>query len=258
MEAKTKKKLWIVLAVIVGIFVLVPSIPMIALFTLDSSEKSSNQKLEQKISERDFDGARELANKLSRDDDKEKAIERINKAQLSVMVVNNSLEDAQYLAQELDAMPEFFDVLEHNVQKIYERDFRGLYNMLTRFPITASYHAKLSDNCLDIYLQHAYDYAANHTSAYKEYYYSTNVGYNDEVERYNRLVEQVLDLAIFDGNKEYIRKLLPLFKPIAVENGKKATKKDSWGDQEYDILYKLENKAKADAQRKIKEAGINL
>lgn len=255
MEAKTKKKLWIVLAVIVGIFVLTPSIPMIALFALDSSEKSSNQKLEQKISDRDFDGARELANKLGRNE-KEKAIERINKAQLSVMVVNNSLEDAQYLAQELDAMPEFFDVLEHNVQKVYERDFRGLYNMLTRFPIIASYHALLSHVC-DADLDLANSYIADHNSSslYKEKYYSTNVGYNDEVGKYNRLVEQVLYLAIFDGDKEKIKKLLPLLKPEAVET-KRIKQNDFQGG--YNISYKLENAAQANAQRKIKEAGIIL
>ena len=257
MEAKTKKKLWIILAVIVGIFVLAPTIPWIALIALDSSEKSNNQAIEQLISNRDYDKACEKANKLDRAD-KEQALAKINKAQLSVMVVNNSVEDAQYLAQELNAMPEFFEVLEHNVQKIYARDFRSLYNMLTRYPITASFHSKLSDSCLDIYIENAHEYVADHTSGYKEYYYSTNVGYNDEVGKYNRLVEQVLDLAIFDGNKEYIRKLLPLFKPEAVENGKKYTRTDTWGEKEYDILYKLENKAKAEAQRKIKEAGINL
>lgn len=253
MEAKTKKKLWIILAVIVGIFVLAPSLPMIALFALDSSEKSNNQAIEQLISNRDYDKAREKANKLDRDD-KEQALAKINKAQLSVMVVNNSVEDAQYLAQELNAMPEFFEVLEHNVQKIYARDFRGLYNMLTRYPITASYHSELK-HLWHNDLEDAEEYAAGGSDYYKDKYLKTNVGYNTEVAKYNKLVMQVIDLATFDGNKDYLRKLLPLLKPEAVETQR------NWEEREHyylTIKYKLENKAKSEAQRKIKEAGINL
>ena len=253
MEAKTKKKLWIILAVIVGIFVLAPTIPFIALIALDSSEKSNNQAIEQLISNRDYDKAREKANKLDRAD-KERALAKINKAQLSVMVVNNSVEDAQYLAQELNAMPEFFEVLEHNVQKIYERDFRGLYNMLTRYPIEATYHAELKHLWYSD-LEHAEKYAADGSDFYKDDYLKTNVGYNTEVAKYNKLVMQVIDLATFDGNKDYLRKLLPLLKSEAVETQR------NWEEKEHyylTIKYKLENKAKSEAQRKIKEAGINL
>jgi hypothetical protein len=253
MEAKTKKKLWIILAVIVGIFVLAPTIPFIALIALDSSEKSNNQAIEQLISNRDYDKAREKANKLDRDD-KEQALAKINKAQLSVMVVNNSVEDAQYLAQELNAMPEFFEVLEHNVQKIYARDFRGLYNMLTRYPIEATYHAELKHLWYSD-LEDAEKYAAGGSDFYKDDYLKTNVGYNTEVGKYNKLVMQVIDLASFDGNNEYLRKLLPLLKPEAVETQR------NWEEKEHyylTIKYKLDNKAKSEAQRKIKEAGINL
>ena len=66
---------------------------------------------------------------------------------------------------------------------------------------------------------------------------------------------QVIDLATFDGNKDYLRKLLPLLKPEAVETQR------NWEEKEHyylTIKYKLENKAKSEAQRKIKEAGINL
>ena len=79
------------------------------------------------------------------------------------------------------------------------------------------------------------------------------MGYNTEVAKYNRLVSQVIDLATFDGNKEYLRKLLPLLKPEAVETSRKKV-----SDCYLDISYKLVNNAKTDALRKIKEAGINL
>lgn len=256
MEAKTKKKLWIIVAVVVGIFVLAPSIPMIALFALDSSEKSSNQEIEQLISDRDFDKARQIAYKLD-SRDKEKALTKINKAQLSVMVVEFSLKDAEYMAQELNAMPEFFEVLEHNIQGVYSKDFRGLYNLLTRYPISASFHSKYEKD--DLREKDAYKYASDKSSlSGKDYYYSTNIGYNAEVSKFNNLVSQVIDLAIFDGNKEYLRKLLPLLKPEAVENGEKYRETDVWKTKHYDTLFKLENKAKTEALRKIKEAGINL
>lgn len=253
MEAKTKKILLIAVAVIVGISVLGSVLPWIAFFAIDSSEKSKNQKIEQLISNRDYDGARQKANKLNRKD-KEETLAKINKAQLSVMVVEFSLKDAEYMAQELNAMPEFFEVFENNIQSVYSKDFRGLYNLLSRYPITASYHAQLS-HIDDLRLQWAHAYAGgDHSSIYEEYYYSTNVAYNTEIGRLNKLVSQVLDLAVFDENKEYLRKLLPLFKPEAVEA--KRVKQDNRGY--YNISYKLENNAKADALRKIKEAGINL
>lgn len=252
MEAKTKKILLIAVAVIVGISVLGSVLPMIAFLAIDSSEKSKNQKIEQLISNRDYDGARQKANKLDRKD-KEEALTKINKAQLSVMVVEFSLKDAEYMAQELNAMPEFFEVLKNNVQSVYTKDFRGLYNLLTRYPITATYHQNLDISLSDLDYAAAYIADKSNAMSYeKEAYYSTNVGYNYEVEQYNELVSQVLDLAIFDVNKDYIRKLLVLFKPQAVETKRERT------SSRYHISYKKENTSKADALRKIKEAGINL
>lgn len=249
MEAKTKKKLWIIVAVVVGIFVLAPSIPMIALFALDSSEKSSNQEIEQLISDRDFDKARQKANKLGRE--KEETLKRINKAQLSVMVIEFSLKDAEYMAQELNAMPEFYEVLERNISSVYSKDFRGLYNLLTRYPFSASYHSELK-HLWYTDIEKAEEHIAD-SRFHEEEYLRTNVGYNTEVAKYNRLVSQVIDLATFDGNKEYLRKLLPLLKPEAVETSRKKV-----SDSYLDISYKLVNNAKTDALRKIKEAGINL
>ena len=257
MEAKTKKTLWIILAIVIGILLLseVPDIINdISLNRYCAEQRKIHKKIEQKISDRDFDAAREYATQLSSIKDKEQALAKINKAQLSVMVVNNSVEDAQYLAQELNAMPEFFEVLEHNVQKIYERDFRGLYNMLTRYPIEATYHAELK-HLWHSDLENAEKYAADGSDFYKDDYLKTNVGYNTEVAKYNKLVMQVIDLATFDGNKDYLRKLLPLLKSEAVETQR------NWEEKEHyylTIKYKLENKAKSEAQRKIKEAGINL
>lgn len=252
METKTKKKLWIIVAIIVGIFILVPSIPTIVISILASNEGSNQQKIEQLISDRDFDKARQVANKLG-GYNKEEFLTKINKAQLSVMVVEFSLKDAEYMAQELNAMPEFFEVLEHNISSVYSKDFRGLYNLLTRYPIEATYHAELKHLWYSD-LEDAEKYAAD-GRAWKEKYLATNVGYNTEVGKYNKLVMQVIDLASFDGNKEYLRKLLPLLKPEAVETQR------NWEEKEHyylTIKYKLDNKAKSEAQRKIKEAGINL
>lgn len=260
MEAKNKKKVWVILLSIIGIIV-------VSLFLTDiydeidlsisaRRERKTREQIERKISNRDFDGAREAANTLW-GNQKGSIITQINKAQLSVMVVDFSLKDAEYMAQELNAMPEFFEVLEHNIQGVYSKDFRGLYNLLTRYPISASFHSKYEKD--DFMEKDAYEYASDKSSlSGKDYYYSTNIGYNAEVSKFNNLVSQVIDLAIFDGNKEYLRKLLPLLKPEAVENGEKYRETDVWKTKHYDTLFKLENKAKTEALRKIKEAGINL
>ena len=129
MEARTKKKSWITCGIIISLAVIFPEVSIITIGIItELIEKSNNEKMEQKNQERDFEAARELANKLDLDtEQKEQTLSRISKAQLNVMVVNNSLEDTENLAKELNAMPEFFC---SNHQQSRQIDLRKMKVML--------------------------------------------------------------------------------------------------------------------------------
>ena len=253
------KKIWSigVLAMLVMVVVAI-IIGALDLFSSDENTYDANpkreQQIEQAIAAREYDKAREIAVKMVGDAYRKRSIDKVNFAQLSYVLDNSSLEDAEYLAKELNAIPILWKVIERNTYKLYERDFRTLYTMLSRYPMKAVYHSSLVDFSnaamakANAWSREDYDIHSNDAS-----YYASNVAYNDEVMLFNRIVLQIIDLAIYDGKKEYIKKMMPMLKPEAVEIGRKAT-----GEYAYTYSYKLENKAKADALRKIKEAGINL
>lgn len=204
-----------------------------------SGNRDREQQIEQAIANRDYDQAREIAVRMVGDKEQKASLQKVNSAHLNYVIASGgSLEDAEMLAKELSATTEFWDVIAKNILKLYAQDFRMLYSYLVRYPVHYSYKEKISDS---------YDYGS--------YMGKSNDGYNSEVKTYNDAIMQVIDLAIFDNKKDYIKKCLPLFKPEAVEISRKQSSK---GESYYNLTYKLENKAKAEAMRKIKETGINL
>ncbi len=243
--------------------VIVVVLLMIVVQSCDSHARKV-AKIEKYIAAREYDEARALANEAldGWGDDLPITINRINTAQISTLLDNSGLDDAEAMAQELDAMPVLLDLTSKKLSHLYDKDFRSLYSFLARFP----FHATFKDELLDVSpsdISFAEDYAANpftrSNDLQKKYYFRTNVGYNDEVSKSNTLITQALNLAIFDKDIDRINKLFPLLKPIAKEIKRVKTQDGSAPCyDDYTITYKLENEAKAEALRKIKEAGINL
>lgn len=224
----------------------------------NSLKKQAN--IEEAIANRDFDKAREIARTIVGTSNRDPALYRINKAQIS-LAMENSLEDAEALAKELDASYEYWELVSQQINKLYSKDFRALYRVLIAYKFTAPYHAEYT--CSDGLEEWAVGAATRMQNGERRplnanAYYNTNVGYNTEVAKYNEIVSQALNLAIFEGNADDVRKILPLLKPEAVMIKKTFVEESDVSGKEYKRTFKLENKAKADALRKIKEAGINL
>lgn len=245
-------------------------------FCMQSCKKTytkEQQKIEKYIANREFDKARDIALSIPSDARekhyprryyREEAMEKINLTQLADMINNGQLEDAEALSNELDIKHVFWDLVKKNLSKLYTNNFRALYSVLTRYPITTTYHEKLTDYSI-WHLERANEYASmdyegrkRWASFYKEYYDNSNVGYNDEIKQLNLLVMQVTDMAIFDNNVDCIRKMLLLLKPEAVEVSRVKSRKDEEVTNYATITYKLENKAANEVIAKAKQAGINL
>lgn len=233
------------------------------------SPKISKQalKIEEAIANREFEEARMLvlgmeepkddgqyARAYGEKSEKEQLMEKVNRAQISLMVSDGDLEDAASLSSELNCTDLFWEEISKNVRHIYESSFRELYILLTRYPITATFHP---------HIQHLYllDYEraeryAREGGYGKDSYFEYNVGYNDQVGKFNNIVLSIIDLAIFDGKTADLKKLVLLLKPEAVETRRK--KSSEYHDDWFDIDYKLENRAKQQALAKIKEAGLRI
>jgi hypothetical protein len=184
-------------------------------------------------------------------------MEKINRAQISVMVSDGDIVAAEMLSREVGCSDIFWDEVNKNINYLYMNDFRSLYTLLSGYTLEAAFFPQL-----------------RHIDGSKignEYYdKETNEPYLREIARYNSIVLRVLDLLIFDEKKAEIKKMLNLLKPEAIEKERKSfvehvqeydyneKKHVSVRHTYYDIDYKLENRAKQQALAKIKETGIRL
>ncbi len=233
------------------------------------SPKLSKQelKIEEAIANRQFEEARMLvlgmeepqddgqyARAYGEKSEKEQLMEKVNRAQISLMVSDGDLEDAASLSSELNCTDLFWEEISKNVRQIYESSFRELYILLTRYPITATYHSYLRD--FDVSRFKSAESYAREKRYGENAYYESNVGYNDQVGKFNNIVLSIIDLAIFDGKTTDLKKLVLLLKPEAVETRRK--KSYDYYDDYFDIYYKQENRAKQQALAKIKEAGLRI
>lgn len=241
-------------------------------FTLTSCGKKKytkeQTKIERYLSERNFDKAREVAmgippkaKYVNSEGEwsyiRNESLDKINTAQLSTFIAAGELEDAEALANELDVMPVFWKLVEKNLSKLYGNNFHSLYSLLTRYPFTTTYYEKLVDFFTPDF-SYAQEYASKGIDHFdsKKYYYSTNVGYNDEISKNNKLVMQVINMAILDNNVECIKKMMLLLKPEAVEVSRVKSRKN-YPDYAT-ITYKLENTAAKEVKEKARQAGVNL
>jgi hypothetical protein len=222
--------------------------------------------IDEAIAARDFEKARAIAMDYvdldSPDDGQEKNLYKINAAQIRWMILNGDMADAETLSRELGCADVFWEELKKNIGSVQNLDFRSLYMLLACYPFTATYHPQLRAYAKED-LNRANEYANDkHMESvwkdqYKTAYYSSNVGYNDEVGQCNSIVLQVIDLMMYeDDKKAEIKKMLNLLKPEAVETHREKVA-DKYS-KAYNIDYKLENYAKQQAIKMLKEKGIKL
>lgn len=227
------KKMWSIgcLSMVVIMF-----IGLIWLFATDEGDTDLETKIEQKISQHDFDEAREIAQNLSDIDNKrKKMLKQINKSQLSVFINDNNWEDAKNLANELNAIPEYQELFGQNVDKLLAQErYDIVMNTLTLWTFKGVFYDK-----------------EEYKEGYRDYSFNNNK-YNSEVSAYNLILDKLINYCIDYRNVDIIKRSIRLYKPIAVEVSK--TVKEG----KTTATWTLKNNALQRARKRVADAGINL
>lgn len=229
-------------------------VTIILMFTLsfqscDKTYTKENAKIEKCLSKRDFDKAREIAQKIPSDEYyfnrneggkrhyyKQEALDKINKAQLSMMTSDGQWDDARAFAQELDALNIYQELFGNNINKLLQNGrYETILLVLSSWKIESPYR----------------EIVDNHILAGKGGMYEANgnVPYNEEVQAYNKIVDAVVQYAIINDELKVIKKCVALYKPEAIYV------KYEYGDKG---IYTLKNNAKELALKNLKENGITL
>lgn len=218
--------------------------------TLTSCEKTYTKeqtKIEKYLSERNFDKAREVALTIPSDEFyykdmdtrvyyQQEAIDKINKAQLSLLIADNMWYDAEALSHELNADDVFFELFTKNLNKLLRSEN---YSLIFTILSTHSLSAQFFPTVNNVYF----------TRPGEAEYNSGNFKYNKEVQAYNSVVDGLLNALIMNQDKELLRKCIQLYKKEAVQVS---------GGEWDEAKYALKDNARKNAQQKIKDAGIKL
>lgn len=188
-------------------------------------------KIDNAIASRDFEKARDLAHtyqfcdKYGREDREERnhQLDKINKVQVTLLIENSEFEQAELLAKELNTLQMFWDIVDENINKLYKLDISTLFMILSHWQIPV--------------------YDSESTISWS----------NDKINQFNHIIISLIDMYIFDGNTENIKKLIPLLKPQYVKSVRRVGGKDI-----VDNAWHLDNLAKAKVHEKIKAAGLTL
>jgi len=182
----------------------------------------------------DFNGKRSQSDydkKESINSYKEK-LTSIVKAEISFLIASGECVKAQNVASESGMEEEYQRAIPNVINTLMgKRDYESVFNILTTWTFKTSFNP---------------DVSANSTSEY----YPSNLKYNDEAQKYNDMIDNVLKSALINDDSKTVKKCLPLYVPVAITDPKTA-KKD-----ERDEKSILKNEAKAAAKQKISEAGL--
>jgi len=159
-------------------------------------------------------------------------LEKITRSEVAFLILNGETSRAQAVASE------------SNMKEIYKESLPDVINLLIEkkdyhkiFPILAGW--KLTDTF-------------NPDGPPNSEYYNGNFKYNEDVQFYNSIIDNVLKNAIINDDPETARKCLLIYSPNAVLDP--ATKKRTESDQKSI----LRNKARSAAIITMKESGMKV
>ena len=204
--------------IIIGIIILV----LVVWVKCEEGQNDRRQtKIERLMAEHNFDEARALART-----DKEK--NQINQSQLSLLFSDEQYEDAFALAQELNAQEEFLTLFSnHLVQMLEKNQSKKVLNILTAWQFK------------EVYKETGYKYV--------------NDKYNEEVKKYNALVDAIVQYTILNDNADLAKQCLIVYKPEATI---KTKDKNNATNETY--IFTLQNNARLRAETKLLENGMKL
>jgi hypothetical protein len=180
-----------------------------------------------------FNGDR-LSNSIGENDGNKyhEKLTSIVKAEISFLIANGESVKAQNVASESGMENEYQKAIPNVINTLMEkRDYESVFSILTTWTFKTSFNP---------------DVPANRTSEY----YPSNLKYNEEAQKYNDMIDNVLKSAVINDDSKTAKKCLPLYVPFAITNPKTA-KKDE--DDQKSIL---KNEARIAAKQKMAEAGM--
>ncbi|MEI7594148.1 MAG: hypothetical protein WCK02_00250 [Bacteroidota bacterium] len=166
--------------------------------------------------------------------------EKITQAEFAYLIQNGETVRAKSVAKENDMMELYIDAIPDIVNKLIEKkDYDNIFNIIT----TWTFKYTFSENRPPFY---EYDkrYSSNDAQA--------NTFYNEEVQLYNNLIDNILKSAIINNDDISAKKCLSLYAPIAVLDPK-TKNEDSFNQKSI-----LQNPARDAAIRKITESGMKI
>lgn len=222
--------------------------------------KRTRAKVDKLLSERQFEKAREVVNEnVSKGKTKEELLANITYTQINMLMEDGDYETAFAIARELKMENIFYDAFFKNIRQIIKRnryDFVFETFMDWQCPLEAkTYEQNLQKN-LDWILE---EREPNKDSK-GEYYGGKPGNYNWFIRTVNNTVDIVLQKVMFEGNATNIRRCLMCYKPYLVLDRKEKT--NEFGSEKneehryYKFYFKMQNTAKEDAEKMLREAKI--
>ena len=152
----------------------------------------------------------------------------IVKAEISFLIANGESVKAQNVASESGMEEEYQKAIPNVINTLMgKRDYESVFSILTSWTFKTSYNPDVSANRSD-----------------------GNLKYNEEVQKYNDMIDNVLKAAILNDDAKSAKKCLPLYVPVAITDPKTAKK------EEYYQKSILKNEARIAAKQKMAESGM--
>lgn len=154
----------------------------------------------------------------------------IVKAEISYLIANGESEKAQNVASESGMNEEYQKAIPNVINTLMgKKDYESVFSILTTWTFKTSFNPDVRANNED---------------------YSSNLKYNEEAQKYNDMIDNVLKAAIINDEPKTAKKCLPLYVPVAITDPKTA-KKDGFDQKSI-----LKNEARIAAKQKMAEAGM--
>lgn len=154
----------------------------------------------------------------------------IVKAEVSYLITNGEIVKAQNVASESGMEEEYQKAIPNVINTLMaKRDYESVFNILTTWTFKTSFNPDVSAN---------------------DDYYSSNLKYNEEAQKYNDIIDNVLKAAILNDDSKTAKKCLPLYVPFAITDPKTAKKEKN---EQKSIL---KNEARIAAKQKMAESGM--
>lgn len=243
------------------ILVAVISLGFVSCDNYYNNYKRTRAKVDKLLSERKYEKAREVVNEnVSEGETKKELLANITYTQINMLMEDGDYETAFAIARELKMENIFYDAFFKNIRQIIKRnryDFVFETFMDWRCPLEAKTYERDLQKHLDWILEEK-----EPNKDYKGEYYGVDQGnYNWFIRTFNNTVDIVLQKVMFEGNATNIRRCLMCYKPYLVLDRKEKTN-DFCGKEKdddhrfYKFYFKMQNTAKEDAEKMLREAKI--